>query len=77
MYCTRLSAVLPPRREKTMEVFLSTSSEFEELITTDYATAKLIAEIHKETSVILNYRYWRLQDDKAATYYKVSWKKGR
>lgn len=60
-----------------MEVNLTMSSEFDELITTDYETAKLIAETHKETSLIFNYRYWRLQDDKAATYYRVSWKKGR
>ena len=61
-----------------MEVLLTTNSSlYEELATTDYATAKLVHDIHKETACIINKRYCNDTDDKPVTVYHVSWRKGR
>ena len=51
-------------------------SLYEETVTTDYATAKLLYEIHKETAVIINERYW-FDESRIATVYRVTWRKGR
>ena len=49
---------------------------YHELVTTDYATAKLIADIHKETSVLINYHTFE-EHDKPVTFYHVNWRKDR
>lgn len=59
-----------------MEINMSVNSSlYEETITTDYATAHLLYEIHKETAVLINERDW--EADVVRTYYRVSWRKGR
>lgn len=61
-----------------MEVYMScNSSLYEETLTTDYATAKLLYELHKDTATIINKRYWRDELDKSVTIYSVTWRKGR
>ena len=60
-----------------MEVSMSVNKTlYHELVTTDYATAKLIADIHKETSVLINYHTFE-EHDKPVTFYHVNWRKDR
>ena len=53
------------------------SSLYEELITSNYEAAKLMEQLHRETAVLINKRYWSDEDDKPVTVYHVSWRKGR
>ena len=55
-----------------IEVNLMLSNYYEECITSDYATAKLLKDLHKETSTLFNYH-----DNNDNVYYIVTWKKGR
>lgn len=60
-----------------MEVYITKNPTlYEETITTDYATAHLLYELHKDTAVLINKREW-FDDDTTMTYYHISWRKGR
>ena len=62
-----------------MEVYITSNPTlYEETITTDYATAKLLEQLHKDTAVLINERRWsEVDDNKPATIYRITWRKGR
>lgn len=53
-----------------MEVYLTESNKYHEVITTDKETANMIYKLHSETATIIAYHY------KDTFYYSISWLKG-
>ena len=58
-----------------MEIYLCTSQLYEETITTDYATAKLLYELHKDTATMINYSVHK--ENETIVHYKITWRKNR
>lgn len=55
-----------------MEVYLSKSDLYEQAITTDYATAHLLYELHKDTATLIHHNIGGKTE-----YYDIAWRKGR
>lgn len=54
-----------------MEVYLTESNKYHEVITTDKEIANMIYKLHSETATIIAYHY------KDTFYYSISWLKRR